>query len=214
LSFEIYIKAVKKISIAERRSIRVKDLAEVVCTDPKKEQSAIDDVKNIQVYEIKENKKANYLITITDIIARISQKYPKIVINNVGEAETVLDYKPTKSKDNPYWKWAKVGFIVLVIFAGSSTAIMTYHTDVQLVRVFENLHKIFFGTEQPSPWVIDIPYSIGLAVGIIAFFNHFFGKKVTDDPTPIEVEMTIYESDVTQTMGDILNTDRIRKNDE
>lgn len=39
-------------------------------------------------------------------------------------------------------------------------------------------------------------YSIGLAIGIIVFFNHIGGRRITKDPTPIEVEMRIYEDDV------------------
>ena len=44
--------------------------------------------------------------------------------------------------------------------------------------------------------VLEISYSIGLALGIILFFNHFGRKKITSDPTPIEVEMYKYETDV------------------
>lgn len=43
---------------------------------------------------------------------------------------------------------------------------------------------------------MEVSYSIGLAVGIILFFNHIGGRRITKDPTPIEVEMRIYERDV------------------
>ena len=59
--------------------------------------------------------------------------------------------------------------------------------------------------EKTNPALINIPYSIGLAVGIIVFYNHFMGKKLTDDPTPIEVEMELYDRDVTDTMVDALS---------
>ena len=44
--------------------------------------------------------------------------------------------------------------------------------------------------------ILEFSYSIGLAVGIILFFNHVGGRRITKDPTPIEVEMRIYEDDV------------------
>lgn len=44
--------------------------------------------------------------------------------------------------------------------------------------------------------ILEVTYSIGLAVGIIVFFNHIGGRRITKDPTPIEVEMRIYEDDV------------------
>ena len=37
--------------------------------------------------------------------------------------------------------------------------------------------------------ILEISYSLGLSVGIILFFNHFAGKKITMDPTPLEVQM-------------------------
>ena len=39
-------------------------------------------------------------------------------------------------------------------------------------------------------------------------FNHFGSKKITDDPTPIEVELSTYEDDVTHTITDVLNEKR------
>ena len=44
--------------------------------------------------------------------------------------------------------------------------------------------------------ILEISYSLGLSVGIILFFNHFAGKKITMDPTPLEVQMKQYEQDV------------------
>lgn len=43
---------------------------------------------------------------------------------------------------------------------------------------------------------IEICYAIGMPVGIIIFYNHIGKKKITQDPTPIEVEMRKYEQDV------------------
>jgi hypothetical protein len=38
------------------------------------------------------------------------------------------------------------------------------------------------------------------------FYNHAFGRKLSDDPTPLEVEMSNYENEVTDTVRDALNT--------
>ena len=88
---------------------------------------------------------------------------------------------------------------------------MSFHSDAQMSTVFENYYYIFFNEKVEHPLIIDLPYSLGLALGIIVFFNHFSGKKITEDPTPIEVEMSVYESDVTDNIIDTLNTERIRK---
>ena len=43
---------------------------------------------------------------------------------------------------------------------------------------------------------LEVSYSVGLAAGIIIFFNHVGGRRITKDPTPIEVAMRNYEEDV------------------
>lgn len=43
-------------------------------------------------------------------------------------------------------------------------------------------------------------YSIGIGLGVLIFFNHFMGKKLTADPTPMEVEMRAYEDQVDTTV--------------
>ena len=72
---------------------------------------------------------------------------------------------------------------------------------------------IFFSKKKiENPIIINLPYSIGIAVGIIVFFNQLCGKKITSDPTPIEVEMTEYEKQIEDNIIDTLSTERGKKN--
>ena len=43
---------------------------------------------------------------------------------------------------------------------------------------------------------LEVCHSIGLGLGIILFFNHVGRKKITPDPTPIQIEMRKYETDL------------------
>ena len=52
-------------------------------------------------------------------------------------------------------------------------------------------------------------YSIGLCVGMITFFNHGINQKDTDDPTPLQVQMRLYEQNVNQSI--ILDSERNNK---
>ena len=54
--------------------------------------------------------------------------------------------------------------------------------------------------------ILELSYSLGLAVGIIGFFNHFSRWKINTDPTPLEVEMRLYEDNISKTL--IQNADR------
>ena len=47
---------------------------------------------------------------------------------------------------------------------------------------------------------MELCYSVGLGVGILLFYNHFGLKRLSKDPTPIEVEMRKYETDVNQVL--------------
>jgi len=44
-----------------------------------------------------------------------------------------------------------------------------------------------------------------LCVGIVVFFNHIGGRRLTKDPTPIEAEMFDYEDTVENTLIDTAN---------
>ena len=46
--------------------------------------------------------------------------------------------------------------------------------------------------------MFQIPYSIGLGLGMVLFFNHFFRKRINEEPSPLEVEMFNYQQDIDQ----------------
>ncbi|MCD7905288.1 MAG: stage V sporulation protein AA [Clostridiales bacterium] len=162
-------------------------------------------VENLKLITLEGDKKKNYLMSVLDIAERINSALPGQTINNLGETDTVIEYSPKGKKQHKVFLWTKVIFISLILLTGSATAIMSFHSDAQISTVFENYYYIFFNEKIENPMLIDLPYSIGLALGIIVFFNHFSGKKITDDPTPIEVEMSVYESEVTDNLINTLN---------
>ena len=206
---DIYIKPKKKVSLSQQTEILIGDVAEVIAT--KEVAGKIKKMKLLDT-DTTTNKKQNYLVSITDIITVIQKTYPNFTVNNVGEMDTWVQYSAKKSKDKAWLKWIKIACVVVVLFIGSSTAIMSFHTDGQMPKIFEKYYSIFFGEEKTNPGLINIPYSIGLAVGIVVFYNHLMGKKITDDPTPIEVEMEQYDREVTETMVDAMSQRRERQN--
>jgi stage V sporulation protein AA len=197
---DIYIKPETKVDIIEKQQVHVVDIADVYAPD-----QVAEDIKKFKVLQIPAKEKANYLISILDIIKRIKIAYPEAVVFNVGETETIVAFYPKPEKKNPIIHGLLIAFVSLTLLSGSATAIMSFHTDAQMPKVFQNFYKIFFNEEIEQPLIIDIPYSIGLASGIILFFNHFCGKKLTEDPTPIEVEMAEYEKSVNDSISSTLN---------
>lgn len=199
---EIYIKPDKKIQVYKTGPVHIKDIAEIYA-----EKNLKKHIENIKIVNIKENKNKCYIVSVIDVINSIDKALPGNTINNVGEMDTIIEFSKQKEK-NKLWLYSKLLFVALVLFAGSATAIMSFHSDAQMSTVFENYYYIFFGERIENPAVINLPYALGLAVGIIVFFNHFGNKKLTSDPTPIEVELSVYEDDVNTNIIDTLNKEK------
>ena len=197
---DIYIKPVEKAQIIQKRDVLLRDIAEVFIGW----QTAWE-AEKLVVFRIPETENKTYLLSVVDIIKVLNQKWPDATISNVGEMDILIEYLPAAAKRNPLWLWAKVFFVSLVLFVGASTTIMCFHSDTQVPLVFENIYYMFFGENKEIPKLLSIPYSIGLGLGIIVFFNHFSKISLTQDPTPIEIEMTTYEKETNASVIDYLN---------
>lgn len=187
---EIYIKPKKKASLVGKAHVTVKDIADV--------HSGPDIKKRVEGVKLLATggQDGIYLVSVIDVVVAVSAALPGHVINNLGEMDTLVSVKARPPKKNRPLKWIKAALVSLVLFVGASSAIMAFHTDSQLGTVFTKYYEMFFGEKVEKPYIINIPYSIGLALGIVVFFNHFTGKRITKEPTPIEVEMATYEKDV------------------
>jgi stage V sporulation protein AA len=200
---EIYVKPNKKYITGKLGGVHISDIAEVYAEDSLKKR-----VDKIKLMEINSETDKCYLISVIDIVRAINTALPGHTISNLGEMDTVVEFNKKTGKSNTWWQYVKITFVSLLLLAGSATAIMSFHSDAQIPVIFENYYYMFFNERVKNPMIIDLPYSIGLAVGIITFFNHFSGKKLTSDPTPIEVEMTSYENQVEDNIIDTLSTEK------
>ena len=76
---------------------------------------------------------------------------------------------------------------------------MAYNEDVNVSGVFDKIYATMYGKQRKAPGIMEAAYALGVGLGVIIFFNHFGKKKLQTDPTPMEVEMEKYESDVDYT---------------
>ena len=77
---------------------------------------------------------------------------------------------------------------------------MVFNNDVGVDDVFARTYELLTGQPSSGYTVMELMYSVGIAVGVIVFYNHFGKKRFTDDPTPIEVQMRLYEDDINTTI--------------
>ncbi len=197
MSSETVYLNISQISEVHGADVRLKDVATVHCQN-KTLEADMTTVK-IHSFEGKSARQTVYVGSTMDVIKAMEEMEPGIQINNLGETDFVVKYKPRPSY-SALWQWAKTAFVCLVCFCGAAFAIMTFNNDASVTDVFANLYRIVMGTEPGGTSILELSYSIGLAAGILLFFNHFASWKITSDPTPIEVEMRLYEDNLNKTL--------------
>ena len=124
---------------------------------------------------------------------------PSIEVNNLGESDFIIAYKPPKAPEM-CWQWLKTFFVCLVSFFGAAFAIMTFNNDVDMGSLFSQFYTLVTGKSSSGFTILEISYSIGIGLGVLIFFNHFGHLKLSDDPTPMQVQMRTYEDDVNRTL--------------
>lgn len=185
----------REITEVHEKDVFVKDVASIYCSD-KNIQNKCNAVK---VRTVREERPKRYVESALDVIKKLESTDPSVQVNNVGKVEFIIDYQPPKSP-RLLWHWMKTIFVCIVCFCGAAFAIMTFNNDVSVTDVFKEVYLLITGTESSGFTILEFSYSVGLAVGIIAFFNHFAKWKLNTDPTPLEVEMRLYEDNISKTL--------------
>lgn len=185
----------QQISEVTEKDVFLKDVATIYCSDPVIENKC----RVTKIKTIRENKCWRYVESSLDVIRLLEKIDPSIEVNSVGEVDFIIDYHPPK-KPQPVWQWMKTIFVCLVSFFGAAFAIMTFNNDVSVSKVFQEVYRLITGQDAAGFTIMEFTYSVGLAFGIIIFFNHFAKWKVNTDPTPLEVEMRLYEDNVSKTL--------------
>ena len=192
----LYLKLEKNVEICSE-DIFLKDLGTLYCEN----NTVVNKCKDIEICKLSPEKNARKVISVMKIIQMISREFPEIRIENIGETDVVVE--SIRSERMPKWKEIlKVIFVSGITFFGTAFTIMAFHNDIGIENLFSGIHLMITGRESSGHSILEISYSIGLCIGIIVFFNHIGGKRITKDPTPIEVEMRIYEDEVNQTLID------------
>ncbi len=179
----------KKVKIQKGEGIRLSQIAHMIVDD--EHESALHAILIAQANEIEGT---HQLIDIIHIITKIKEKFPSIQIEHFGEPHVLVEIQTRTRKPHlllilPVW---------LILFIGSGLAIMNFHTDVSMVEVHQRLYELLTGNQDDTPRMIQVPYSIGIGLGMILFFNHIYKKKINEEPSPLELEMYTYQESIRQ----------------
>lgn len=183
-------------TVVTDRHVKLSDIAKMECTD----KALLRQLKQKKIYsfsDIDTDKRENTLVvfSVLKIIELIHEEYPLLIVNNEGEKDFIVEYKGKPAK-SVWISRGKTVLLCILIFFGAAFTIMAFNNDVGVSDIFAKLYYQVTGTKSDGFTEIEICYCIGLSVGILVFFNHVGRKKLTSDPTPIQIEMCKYESDL------------------
>lgn len=190
----IYLKAEQNAEVMGEH-VCVKDIASLYCAD----KNICSRAEEVKVYEFHEGEKKRQVIDILKVIELIEKECPGIRIENIGENAVLIELVEVNEHKGPM-QLLKLIFVACISFFGTGFTIMAFHNDISINKIFSRVYEMVMGYASDGCSILEISYSIGLAVGIVVFFNHIGGRRITKDPTPIEVEMRVYESEVNKAL--------------
>lgn len=193
-SATIYINAEQNVEL-QSDDVYVKDIGSLTCSD----EHVLAKVKAIKLHHFKEGEPKRQVISLLKVIQEIDKVCPGVCVESIGESEVLLEYIDVDRHKGPV-QMIKLIFVAMISFFGTAFTIMAFHNDIGINDVFSKVYEMVMGQPGDGYGILELAYSVGLAVGIIVFFNHIGGRRITKDPTPIEVEMRIYEEDVNKAL--------------
>ncbi len=190
----LYLKAEQNAEVMESQ-VCVKDVASVYCSD----KNVCARVKALRVHQFHEKEDKRQVISILKVIELIERECGGVTVMNLGENDILIEFVQADKHKGPV-QWMKMIFVAAISFFGTGFTIMAFHNDISINKIFSKVYELVMGYPADGCSILEVSYSVGLAIGIILFFNHIGGRRITKDPTPIEVEMRIYETDVNKAL--------------
>lgn len=192
----LYIKGDRDVELT-KTEVTVGDILSLECSN----KVVIPKIKSIKLVKFSEQgkKQQRVVISVLKIIACIHEQYPNLDIQNLGETDIILTYENQNTSGN-ITHLLKTAVVVVLVFCGSAFSIMAFHNDVSITKLFSQIYLALTGVESDGYTILEVSYSIGIIIGILGFFNHFGKKRFTVDPTPLEVQMRLYENDIQTTL--------------
>ena len=201
----LYMKCDAKVE-TKKEDVFLKDIASLQCAD----EHILAKCRSIKVWHfpqinqktmVKKKAQNRVVISALKLVDLVEQTCPGMQVQIIGETDVVVEY--TQKKNQGIGQWLKILMVCLVCFFGTAFTIMAYHNDVGVRDVFTEVYEIVTHREAEGINPLEVSYCIGLAAGILIFFNHIGNLKLTNDPTPIEVSMKNYERDVNKTLVEV-----------
>ncbi|WP_342602211.1 stage V sporulation protein AA [Peribacillus sp. FSL E2-0159] len=201
----VYIRMRNRVQVKGNQTVRIKDIARIIGPE-----EVITTIEEIILLTVKKEDKNIIVIDLAQVIMAIRKMDQTIEVETFGPSQTIIEIILSKKKMS-YLTFALVWFL---LFVGGGMTIMNFHVDVSMGEVHQKIFTIITGKVEDKPLLIQIPYSFGLGIGMILFFNHFFKKRFNEEPSPLEVEMFNYQQDLDRYVIMNENKENVRRLDD
>ncbi|HET7522432.1 MAG TPA: stage V sporulation protein AA [Bacillales bacterium] len=183
----IYLRMRHRILVEPDKTVCLRDVAQIAAPSGIQKQ-----LSDIVIHRVKPSDQKFVVIDALQAIRAIHRMNPNLEVQAIGPAQAIIEiHYPKKTLAPVYF----CGVWVL-LFIGAALAIMNFHEDVAMQDVQQKIYQIITGESKAKPLIMQIPYSLGLGIGMILFFNHLFRKRFNEEPSPLEVEMFNYQQDL------------------
>jgi stage V sporulation protein AA len=186
---KLYIRFRKRTTQLRGRPIRLGHVAQVLTIPPLQSE-----LERLILFEPAKPDGSHVLIDALTVMKKVRSRYPDFDLEVFGEPHALVEIVDGDRKP----KWWLVVPVWVLLFIGSGLAIMNFHADVSMPEVHRRIYELITGKQVEHPYWLQIPYSIGVGLGMVLFFNHLFRKQLNDEPSPLEVEMYLYQENMNQ----------------
>ena len=184
----IYIKMRNRLKVSPTYEVKLGDVAQLAG-----DAVVVESLQDEVIYKITARDKTHVVIDVMKIIEIIKQKPLIYKLIYLVLDKLLLKLYMKKESTSDFF-----GLVWLLLFIGAALAIIYFHEDVSMQQVHQRLYYMITGEFKAQPLLFQIPYSLGLGLGMVLFFNHVFQKRINEEPSPLEVEMFQYQQSLDQ----------------
>ena len=185
---EIYLipKSMKPFDI-RKREIYLKDIYSVY---PKEHEVKVEDI----IFRHYENNELIYdVIHLGEVIEVLKKELPQAHINFLKSDDIVIYFDKGKKDRTKYLRVLAVSIVVLM---GSIMGIMNFHADVNMDQSQSKMVNLLTGDAKTYLPYFQIPYSVGIGIGVALFFNKFIPTYSKHEPSPMDLKMVSLNKEI------------------
>jgi len=183
----LYMRLKKRVHIHAGDTVTLGMTAKLLTDD-----SIADVLESLVLYHHQTSDGNRVVIDLLQMIRVIRSHFPNLTIETYGEPHVLL--MVGEKAERPRMPVLIISWLLL--FFGAGLAIMNFHTDVSMKEVHMRIAELVTGKHVEHPLWFQIPYSVGIGLGMLLFFNHLFKKRFNEEPNPLEVELYLYQENV------------------